>query len=112
MTAKKPAEHDASDTSKDPGVAPAANAEPTTPPDHASDTANESEGAPPPSPDSPDPVDEATGLAVTHRYSGARVVSGVPPRDLTALDWERLTPQEIREAIQPGPDGKPLYEAI
>lgn len=98
MTAKKSADQHASDVPSNDQETP--NGDPTVPPETLT--------APP----APDPIDEASEAQVTHRYSGARVITGVPPRDLTALDWERLTPQEIREAIQPGPDGKPLYAAI
>jgi hypothetical protein len=60
----------------------------------------------------PEPISVEESERVLYRYRGPGAISGIPPRDLTILDVERLTPDQLRAAIVAPPGGKALYEAV
>jgi hypothetical protein len=103
-------EHDHAET--DP-TAPAADATPTapeTPPvDDQASIASETPADPPVQ---PEPIDVKAAEAVVYRYSGTGAIAGVPPRDLTRLDAERLVPEQIRAMVVAAPGRTPIYEAV
>jgi hypothetical protein len=70
----------------------------------------EPEAADPPA--QPKPISEKDAAKALYRYRGKGTISGVPARDLTVLDVERLTPDQLRAAIVAPPGGKALYEAV
>lgn len=88
-----------------PSVPPPVPPEPPAP-IQAAKTDEVDKDAPPPPPEEIAPT-----LPIVWTFNGeaGEFVAGVPRRDLTQLDVERLTPMEIREATTPGPSGRALY---
>lgn len=37
---------------------------------------------------------------------------GIPARDLTEADWDRLEPAQRRQALAKGPTGEPMYHKL
>lgn len=54
---------------------------------------------------------------IVYRYRPANpgeslVSHGVPARDLTQADWDRLEPAARYQALAPGPSGEPMYVKV
>lgn len=96
------------DDPKDGPVTPPTNAEPTTPPD--APVTDEVVDLGPPT--QPEPISEEDANKVVYRFIGHGGVTGVPERDLTVLDVERLVPEQIRLMTVAAPGRYPLYEAV
>lgn len=92
-------------------TAPPVDAEPTAPPEPQPDAATEG-AAPPEPPAQPEPIAADEAARVVFRYRGPGGVMGVPPRDLTRLDVERLAPEQLRELVLAAPGRTPPYEAV
>lgn len=93
-------------------VTPPANIKPTTPPNPPADAPVSDEVVPTDPPTQPEPITEDDANKVVYRYVGPGVVSGIPDRDLTVLDAERLVPGQIRAMTVAAPGKQPLYEAV
>jgi hypothetical protein len=108
MTAKK---NDEQKPDANADAAPPVDATPTTPPEPQPDAAVET-AAPPEPPAQPEPIAADEAETVVYRYRGPGTVAGVPPRDVTRLDVERLVPEQIRAMVLAAPGRAPLYEAV
>lgn len=52
---------------------------------------------------------------IAYRYTPATdgdTLSGIPAKDMTQAEWDRLDPQQQFNALHPGPSGKPMYTAV
>lgn len=81
-------------------------------PEPAASVATLPETEPADPPKQPKPISEKEAAKAVYRYRGPGSISGVPARDLTILDVERLTPDQLRAATVAAPGGKPMYDAV